>query len=325
VLDLKTGNLLKRFDGGSIEKDSFMGGTATVDMNLDYQTNAAYLGSSYQAGGKWYSKLLRILISGPDKEQYPGPNDWSLSVLANTKDQQSITAPPAIGSDQTMTPWVYWGTGRFFAQEDKSDLSTQSFYGVKDLTLIEGGAAEEIGPEDLFDVTQVSVTFGDPSTVSGSDAVGGGGTWDEMLSAMRGDEFNTTHGWFLDVIDIGGVEEGERVLVKPSVFGGLVMFTSFRPNDDVCDSGGNGQLYGLYFETGTPYKKDIFSLDETPHDTELERSVDLGQGKPSSLAIHIGQEEGGKVYVQQSTGTIQELLLNTPFHVKSGGVSWYEE
>ena len=54
-------------------------------------------------------------------------------------------------------------------------------------------------------------------------------------------------------------------------------------------------------------------------------SVDLGQGKPSSLAIHIGQEEGGKLYVQQSTGTIRELLLKTPFRMKSGGVVWYEE
>jgi type IV pilus assembly protein PilY1 len=325
VLDLKTGQMLKRFDGGNIEPDSFMGGTATVDMNLDYQTNAAYLGSSYQAGGKWNGKLLRIFIASPDKEVYPGPNDWSLSVLANTKTHQAITAPPAIGADHTMTPWVYWGTGRFFAQEDKTDLSTQSFYGVKDMTLMEGGPAEEKDPGDLFDVTGVSVTFGDPTTVSGSEAVPAGSSWDEMLSEMRGDEFDPTYGWFLDVIDIAGVEEGERVLVKPSVFGGLVMFTSFRPNDDVCDSGGRGRLYGLYYETGTPYKKDIFSLSESSHHTELERSVDLGQGKPSSLAIHIGQEEGGKIYVQQSTGNIQELLLNTPLRVKSGGVAWYEE
>lgn len=103
------------------------------------------------------------------------------------------------------------------------------------------------------------------------------------------------------------------------------MFTSFRPNDDVCDSGGRGRLYGLYYETGTAYKKDIFSLTDPPVGTVLERSLDLGQGKPSSLAIHIGQEEGGKIYVQQSTGTIQERLLNTPFRIKSGGVSWYEE
>jgi type IV pilus assembly protein PilY1 len=224
-----------------------------------------------------------------------------------------------------MTPWVYWGTGRFFSEEDKTDLSTQSFYGVKDRTLVEGNPAEEKGPADLFDVTDVSVTFGAPSTVSGSDAVPAGSSWDEMLSAMRGDEFETTYGWFLDVVDIAGVEEGERVLVKPSIFGGLAMFTSFRPNNDVCDSGGRGRLYGLYYETGTSYKKDIFSLADPPLGTTFKRSVDLGQGKPSSLAIHIGQEKGGKIYVQQSTGTIQELLLNTPFRMKSGTVVWYEE
>jgi type IV pilus assembly protein PilY1 len=325
VLDLKTGDVLKRFEGGVIEGDSFMGGVATVDMNLDYQTNAAYFGNTYESGGKWYGNLLRIFISTPDEEVYSAPNNWSLSVLANTKADQAITAPPAIGADNTMTPWVYWGTGRFFSEEDKTDLSTQSFYGVKDRTLVDGHPAEAKGPADLFDVTNVSVTSGDPSTVSGSDAVPGGSSWDEMLSAMRGDEFETTYGWFLDVVDIAGAEEGERVLVKPSIFGGLAMFTSFMPNNDVCDSGGRGRLYGLYYETGTSYKKDIFSLDDPPLGTTFKRSVDLGQGKPSSLAIHIGQEEGGKVYVQQSTGTIQELVLNTPFRMKSGSVVWYEE
>jgi type IV pilus assembly protein PilY1 len=325
VLDLKTGNLLKRFEGGVIEPNSFMGGVATVDMNLDYQTNAAYLGNTYSSGGKWYGNLLRIFISTPDEEVYSAPNSWSLSVLANTKANQAITAPPAIGADSTMMPWVYWGTGRFFSEEDKTDLSTQSFYGVKDTTLVEGTPAEAKEPADLFDVTGVSVTFGYPSTVAGSDAVPAGSSWDEMLSAMRGDEFETTYGWFLDVVDIAGAEEGERVLVKPSIFGGLAMFTSFRPNNDVCDSGGRGRLYGLYYETGTSYKEDIFSLADPPVGTTFERSVDLGQGKPSSLAIHIGQEEGGKVYVQQSTGTIQELVLNTPFRMKSGTVIWYEE
>ena len=110
-----------------------------------------------------------------------------------------------------------------------------------------------------------------------------------------------------------------------SVLGGLVMFSSFKPTDDICESGGRGRLYALYYETGTPFSSDIFSFSDPPYGSKLERSMDLGQGKPSSLAIHIGQEKGGKVYIQQSTGTIKELLLKTPFGIKSGGTLWYEE
>ena len=113
--------------------------------------------------------------------------------------------------------------------------------------------------------------------------------------------------------------------MKPSIFGGLVMFTSFKPQADICDRGGQGRLYALYYETGTAFRSDSFSLCDPPLGTELERSVDLGQGKPSGVGLHIGQEKGGKIYVQQSTGIIEELLMKTPLNMKSGSVSWYEE
>ena len=142
---------------------------------------------------------------------------------------------------------------------------------------------------------------------------------------MRGTEADPTYGWVLDVVDIAGSGSGERVLEKPSLYGGLAMFTSFKPNEDICGFGGQGRLYAMYYETGTPYSRDVFSLGNPAMGTLLERSVTLGQGRPSSLAIHVGQEKGGKVYVQQSTGTIEELVMRTPFGQKSGNVLWYED
>ncbi len=59
--------------------------------------------------------------------------------------------------------------------------------------------------------------------------------------------------------------------------------------------------------------------------TSLARSMDIGEGRPSSLAIHVGQEEGGKMYVQQSTGEIKEMELKPPMNPKSGAVLWWEE
>jgi type IV pilus assembly protein PilY1 len=325
VLDLRTGNLLKRFNQSPLEANSFIGGASTMDMNLDYQTNAVYLGESYDDKGAWRSKLHRIFIATPDTELYPSPGSWSDSVVSYTKADQCITAPPGIASDDAHTPWIFWGTGRFFSDLDKLDVSTQSFYGVKDRTLAAGAAAEGSSVADLMDVTSVVVTYGDPSTVTGSPVTPGGSTWDEMLNEMRGTDASPTYGWILDVTDIAGPNAGERVLVKPSVFGGLALFTTFKPINDVCLSGGEGRLYAVYYETGTAYKRDIFSLDDPPLGTALERSMDLGQGRPSSLAIHIGQEKGGKTYVQQSTGTIKELAVDTPFYPKSGAAVWYEE
>ena len=103
------------------------------------------------------------------------------------------------------------------------------------------------------------------------------------------------------------------------------MFTSFKPINDVCKTGGDGRLYAVYFETGTPYSRAVFGLEDPAPGTSLARSMDIGEGRPSSLAIHVGQEEGGKMYVQQSTGEIKEMELSPPMNPKSGGVLWWED
>jgi type IV pilus assembly protein PilY1 len=336
VLDLLSGNVLRRFGqnpGGDgfpsdpgIENRAFMAGAASMDINLDYQTNAIYIGESCQlACDEWQGGMYRILLASPDTETYPGPNSWDVSLLAYTKTDQAIMASPGLATDYQHTPWVYWGTGRFFTEDDKVALHTQSFYGVKDTTLSEGGGALGLVPNDLIDVTNAVVTYGEPSTVTGIPDVSAGSSWQGMLSEMRGTESDPTYGWILDVVDMAGWGSGERVLEKPSVYGGLAMFTSFRPNEDICGFGGQGRLYAMYYETGTPYSRDVFSLGTPALGTVLDRSVALGQGRPSSLAIHVGQEKGGKVYVQQSTGTIEELVMRTPFGQKSGNVVWYED
>lgn len=322
VLDLRTGALLRRFQA---DANGFAGGAATVDLNLDYNTNAAYIGASYLVSGNWRGKMYRILLGTPEGG-YEAPINWTVSLLASTRIGQTISAPPAIATDHLNTPWVYWGTGRFYAPEDRVVLTTQSFYGVKDLTLTEGGPASGNTPGDLIDVSNVVVTYGEPnSTVTGSTVVPGGASWQEMLEAMRGSGGITTYGWILDLTDTAGANAGERVLEKPSVFGGLTMFTTFQPTADVCGFGGHGRLYCLYYETGTAYSKNVFGFDQPLQGEEVERSYDLDMGRPSSLAIHIGQEKGGKLYVQQSTGEIREIILQTPFHQKSGNVVWYEK
>ena len=268
--------------------------------------------------------MHRLFVATPDTDLYPPPTSWTITTLASTKAQQPITAAPAIAADQKNMTWVYWGTGRFFSELDKMQLDTQGFYGVKDRTLTEGGAAEGHVPTDLIDVSNVVVTYGSPSTVTGSSEVTSGSSWEEMAAEMRGTESSPTYGWYFEVTDIAGANAGERVLVKPSIFGGLTMFTSFKPIDDVCKTGGDGRLYAVYFETGTPFSQDIFGFTDPSPGTALARSMDIGEGRPSSLAIHVGQEKGGKMYVQQSTGEIKEIEMKPPINPKSGSVLWWE-
>jgi type IV pilus assembly protein PilY1 len=124
----------------------------------------------------------------------------------------------------------------------------------------------------------------------------------------------------------------ERVIAKPSLLGGMVYVPSFVPNGDVCGYGGDSYLYGLYYETGTAHFESAFENNGTtsvdingqPVDQVVDKTT-LGYGKASSLGIHVGQEEGAKGYIQQSTGTVLNEDLTPPLNVKSGLRCWREK
>ncbi len=56
----------------------------------------------------------------------------------------------------------------------------------------------------------------------------------------------------------------------------------------------------------------------------MEKFIELGLGMGSSVGLHVGQEDGAKGYVQQSTGVVQDVTINPAFKVKSGLIYWRE-
>ena len=99
------------------------------------------------------------------------------------------------------------------------------------------------------------------------------------------------------------------------------MAPSFEPNSDVCGFGGDSYLHALYFETGTAYNKSVVGVNP---DDSLKDKIDLGAGLSSSLGIHVGREHGARGFVQQSTGTINQVDLKPAFSINSGFVNWRE-
>jgi len=109
-------------------------------------------------------------------------------------------------------------------------------------------------------------------------------------------------GWKLDFD-----ESKERTIIKSSVIGGLVLFTTFVPDPtDVCGYGGISNLFSLFFLTGTAFTESTIGL-VAGAGTEVLRKISLGQGVSSSLGIHIGRESGGKALIQSSTGAINNI------------------
>lgn len=145
---------------------------------------------------------------------------------------------------------------------------------------------------------------------------------------------------FSDLLVLARAEDGwkrvqsmpkERALSKPSLLGGLALYTTYVPNQDVCSFGGESYLYALYFETGTAYKKPVFTGENATETigglTVIRHRLRLGLGMASSVGIHVGQQAGGTAtgYVQQSTGAILQLDLDPAFNIRSGFLSWEEQ
>jgi type IV pilus assembly protein PilY1 len=93
------------------------------------------------------------------------------------------------------------------------------------------------------------------------------------------------------------------------------------PIDDICAFGGDSWLHALYFETGTAYVKSVVGVEA---DDSVKDKIKLGVGISSSLGIHVGREHGARGFIQQSTGTINQIDLTPALSIKSGFVNWRE-
>lgn len=126
-------------------------------------------------------------------------------------------------------------------------------------------------------------------------------------------------------------EPGERSVQKPAVLGGISLFTSYVPSDDICSLGGHSYLYGLYFETGTAYNREVFKTHKgviiENGVISLPEKINLGIGMASSPSIHVGQEAGNeaKVFIEQSTGVIKEIDIDPALNIRSGLRYWQQK
>jgi type IV pilus assembly protein PilY1 len=302
VFDLETGTKLRDIDTGNTNEE-FLGDVTSMDGNLDYGVDSIYVGSSYNNGGTYSGKLYRVVTKNDTN-----PNNWTISPLYSDT-TGPILAAPSMSIDSFLNIWVYFGTGRFMSVNDKGDTSLQSMYGIKDPCWLGTTAcsAPAINFGDLLRVSGAVVNT--DGSVSGVTGVTDFGT---LLNAARGKQ-----GWVLEFDQ----HLGERVLVKPIILGGIVLFSTFTPTSDVCGFQGEGRLYATYFETGTAYKKSV--IGETGG--TVDRDVSLGQGIPSMAGLHVGAEEGVRGFVQQGTGSIGEIEGEPPFKFKSGVMTWQEK
>lgn len=139
---------------------------------------------------------------------------WSGGLFFDSSSGQirPIYTMAAVAKDNNGNLWVYWGTG------DKTDPTASNaqehFYGVKD-----NDRTSTYTGSDIQNITTASGIYDDPNRVG------------------------------YRILMTGG---GEKILADPTVFGGVVYFTTYTPpsGNNPCEQGGNATLYAINYATG---------------------------------------------------------------------------
>lgn len=301
------------------ESQSIVSKPIAVDWDLDFNTDAAYFGIMYGdhiAG--WNGKLRRLLMdNGTDPTV---TTNWTLdSTLldltdgshANLANGQPIVASATAGTDRAGDHWLFFGTGRFYSQTDKSNFDQQSYYGVKEPFTMNGSVKEfsydKVDFGDLMDVTNINVYE------NGTSLDGFTGSFEDLANYIE----DNKKGWRLNF----DYKAGDRNLGEAVLAGDILTFTTYVPSTEVCSIAGESQVYALYYRTGTAYTSPIIGLDlskKIGNDALVVKRSELGPGMTITPNIHVGREEGSQAYIQTSTGSIKPLEEKNPGYIKSG-------
>jgi type IV pilus assembly protein PilY1 len=255
VVDAASGNLIQSISTGAGDT-STPSGLARIkawvnNTSIDNTTLRVY-------GGDVLGNVWRIDInnnvgySGYDAQLLANLTDTSLTPQA-----QPVTASPELGyvklGPSSGAAVVFVPTGRFLGPTDRSDVTRQTVYAIKDdlapgtnpSTAIYGHPRESVcatsTSQNCF-VRQTLTVSTCPTGMSSSICT----TGETIRTGTNNSvDFSKQSGWFVDLPDTG-----ERVNTDPGLVLGVLVFNSNTPSADACSLGGYSNQYYLDYRTG---------------------------------------------------------------------------
>jgi len=307
----------------ALEANAFVSDPITVDYQLNYKTDAVYFGTVSGSPGSWSGQLRRIKINDDvnvtnwiGDSILLGSESAAPTPVAN-RVQQPITAAPSVALDAAGNRWVFFGTGRFFTRNDavSSGFTQQAYYGIKEP--FSGDPLNNptwtwgtVPRSSLLDVSTAQV-FGNNTVqnVTGYSAFG------TLSSALSSSSSTSPSGWELKFS-----HSGERNVGQAALLGSTLAFTTYVPSTDPCAFEGQSYLYALVYNTGTASVTDI--LNSKWVNGANASYISLGQGLAATPNIHVGEESGSTIFVQDSTGEIKTINEQNVTDPKSGRTRW---
>jgi Tfp pilus tip-associated adhesin PilY1 len=319
IYDLKTNDYVSGYAPKSLTDapGSFVGDPITVDWELDYKADAVYFGTVGGSTASPSGKLFKLDLKGSTD-----PSQWNSYVLANPA--KPIIAAPSVATDDQGNQWVFAGTGRFLADDDRSSNAGQELFGLVDYkTTPPTPGTSQYTYGDLANVSDAKVDVA--GNVSGI-AISGISTETKLIDEITRTT-RTDRGWRLT---LAGSSPAERSVTQTSLLGGILFASVFTPSIDLCGGEGSSRLFGLNFKTGAASSIPVFgttagATGEDPR--ESLRVISLGAGLAASPSLHVGgarDQRGLTVFTQTSTGAIERRDAEVQGGVRSGEIDWQE-
>ena len=309
---------------------SFLGNIVAIDRNFDYRHDVAYFGRTIHDGSlPWRGKMYRLTTSGctnaPCSTATWGvANGGSRSPTemiddfydynaggGTTVEMGPMTTGPSVTIDDANKVWVFFGTGRYLSNSDKTDTTQQYLFGIKD-SVMNGGCTQtdttNCNTVDLVNTTNAVVcVVCAPGTNQMTDSNN-----PTLTSVTTGANsmvglIQSKDGWYVKLVTAAGMA-AERSVSSPVVFAGAVFFPTLVPTNDFCSSTGTSYLYALYYKTGSAYSSPIIGTSASGANTNNNTRIGIGEGVASQVAVHIagtgGTCTGGNCAKKKDPGTV---------------------
>lgn len=344
---------------------SFLGNIAALDRNFDYRHDVAYFGRTMHDGSlPWRGKMYRLTTSGCTNAPCStstwgvdnGGNRSATEIIdtfydynalgGTTVEMGPVTTSPSVTIDDANKVWVFFGTGRYLGNSDKTDTAQQYLFGIKD-KVMNSGCTETSTTNCLIDGTTASLVnttnavvcvvcapgtnqMTDPNNPALTDVTTGANS---MVGLVQSKD-----GWYVKLVTAAGTS-AERSVSSPVVIAGAVFFPTLVPTNDFCSSTGTSYLYALYYKTGSAYSSPIIGTTAAGANTNSTTRITMGEGVASQVAIHIagtgtsngsgggggGGKPPGTLCGQMSTGSSTCSKFNGPNPPWSRYMSWVRQ
>jgi type IV pilus assembly protein PilY1 len=346
---------------------SFLSNIVVLDRNFDYRHDVAYFGRTIHDGSlPWRSKMYRLTTSGCVNAPC-NTSTWGVAnggnrspteiidtfydynaLTGTTVEIGPVTTAPSVTIDDANKVWVFFGTGRYLSNSDKTNTEQQYLFGIKD-NVLNGGCTQANTTNCLIDDTSAKALVNTTNAVVCVVCATGTNQMTDSNNPTLTDVTTGTNsmvglvqskdGWYVKLVTAAGTSS-ERSVSSPVVLAGAVFFPTLVPTNDFCSSTGTSYLYALYYKTGSAYSSPIIGTSASGANTNSDTRIMMGEGVASQVAVHIdgpgtsnGSSSGGgtggkppiKFCSQMSTGSSECKDASGPNPPWSRYLTWVRQ